>query len=91
MVPGSDWVESLRKAHQQYASAPVIGGPVRFDPGEGASAFQWGDFFYEYGRHMTPADDGAVDDATADCGVVDSSEVDELTGANCSYKRAALE
>ena len=86
MVPGPDWVESLRKAHQQHASAPVIGGPVRFDPGEGASAFQWGDFFYEYGRHMSPADDGEVDG-----GAADNCEVDELTGANCSYKRAALE
>ncbi len=76
MVPGPDWVEALRKAHTEHAPAPAIGGPVGFDPGQGGSAFQWGDFFYEYGRHMTPADDGAVD---------------ELTGANCSYKRAALE
>ena len=76
MVPGPDWVEALRKAHTEHAPTPAIGGPVGFDPGQGGSAFQWGDFFYEYGRHMTPADDGAVD---------------ELTGANCSYKRSALE
>ena len=81
MVPGPDWVEALRKAHAEHASAPAIGGPVGFDPGESGAVFQWGDFFYEYGRHMTPADDGAPDNGVTD----------ELTGANCSYKRAALE
>ena len=80
MVPGPQWVEALRKAHEEHPSAPAIGGAVEFDPGGGSSAFRWGDFFYEYGRHMSPADDGAAD----------NREVDELTGANCSYKRAAL-
>ena len=80
MAPGPHWVEALRKAHEEHPSAPAIGGAVGFDPGEGASAFRWGDFFYEYGHHMSPADDGAAD----------NREVDELTGANCSYKRAAL-
>ena len=81
IVPGPDWVEALRKAHQEQAAAAAVGGPVGFDPGEGASAFQWGDFFYEYGRHMPPAGDGVPDNGVAE----------ELTGANCSYKRAALE
>ena len=81
MVPGPQWVEALRKAHEEHPSAPAIGGAVEFDPGGGSSAFRWGDFFYEYGRHMSPADDSAAD----------NREVDELTGANSSYKRAALD
>ena len=76
MVPGAGWVEALREAHEEQVSAPVIGGPVGFDVDGDSSVFQWGDFFYEYGRHMSPVDDGVAE---------------ELTGANCSYKRAALE
>ncbi len=85
MVPRPGWVEALRQAHAEQASAPVIGGPVGFDPGEGGSAFQWADFFYEYGRHMPTAELGALDDRGAD-----NREVAELTGANCSYKRSTL-
>ena len=40
MVPGPGWVAALRKAHQEQAPVPVIGGPVGFDPGGGGSAFQ---------------------------------------------------
>jgi len=96
MVPGPGWVEALREVHSEQASAPVVGGAVAFDPGDGGSAFQWGDFFYEYGRHMAPADGGGADDGVATGGEASSretedGEVAELTGANCSYKRAALE
>ena len=75
MEPPPTWVETLRDAHRDGPAA-VVGGPVAFEGGPAVSAFQWADFFYEYGRHMAPKSDGFAK---------------ELTGANCSYRRSALE
>ncbi len=75
MEPAAGWVEALRAAHRD-GPAGVVGGPVAFQAGPDSSAFRWADFFYEYGRHMAPKSDGFAK---------------ELTGANCSYRRSAIE
>ncbi len=75
MEPAAGWGEALRAAHRD-GPANVVGGPVAFQTGPQTSAFQWADFFYEYGRHMAPKSDGFAK---------------ELTGANCSYRRSAIE
>lgn len=75
MEPSAGWVEALQAAHRD-GSAGVVGGPVAFDGGPENSAFQWADFFHEYGRHMAPKGDGFAK---------------ELTGANCSYRRSVIE
>ena len=75
MEPSAGWVEALRAVHRD-GPAMVVGGPVAFEGGPEVSAFQWADFFYEYGRWMAPKSDGFAA---------------ELTGANCSYRRSALE
>ena len=75
MEPSARWVEALRSAHRD-GPAGVVGGPVAFQGAPEASAFRWADFFYEYGRHMAPKSDGFAK---------------ELTGANCSYRRSAIE
>ena len=75
MEPAAGWGEALRAAHRD-GPADVVGGPVAFQTGPQTSAFQWADFLHEYGRHMAPKSDGFAK---------------ELSGANCSYRRSAIE
>ncbi len=81
MEPCGGWVEALREAHREHAGVPVVGGPVAF-PCSGASAtrLEWADYFSEYGEHV-PGREGGAELSTAM----------RISGANCSYKRWALE
>jgi hypothetical protein len=80
MEPCSGWVESLREAHQKSPDAAAVGGPIGF-PCDGATAtgIEWADYFSEYGEHVP---DGDVPEISFAAGI---------SGANCSYKRWAIE
>jgi hypothetical protein len=72
-VPAPDWCEMLDRAHAAAPDVPAIGGPIAVR--DGASAFDTGVYFCEYGWHCPPTD----------------PVVRLASGANISYKRAALE
>jgi glycosyltransferase involved in cell wall biosynthesis len=77
MIPAADWVERLVEAHAAYPEDPAIGGTIAFvGQSEDASAFDWADYFTEYGFHMPGGPDG---------------HTGALTGPNVSYKRWAVE
>ncbi len=73
-VPSATWCAELLAAHRGQPDAPAVGGPVTLAPG--ASAFDWGLYFCEYGAFAPP---------------VQTGEAPAISGANLSYKRAALE
>ena len=81
MEPCPGWVESLREAHRADPAAAVVGGPIGFPcDGSTAAAPEWADYFSEYGEFVPgPGDPGEI------------SAVERISGANCSYKRWALE
>lgn len=79
MEPCPDWVESLRAAHRAFPGAAVVGGPIDFDSG-GAGRIEWADYFSEYGEHVGRP-----------TGSREVTRADRVSGANCSYKRWALE
>lgn len=70
-VPSPTWCRELLAAHEANGDVPAIGGPVAVAPG--ATAFELGLYFSEYGQHSPGAPAAG------------------LSGANLSYKRAALE
>ena len=72
-VPASGWVQALSDAHRRYPAVPAIGGAV--DIGPGASRFDRGLYFCEYGRFAPP---------------LNETQSADLSGANLSYKRDAL-
>jgi hypothetical protein len=96
MEPCPVWVQSLSEAHRRYPDVPAVGGPIAF-PCEGAQGgaaagvgssthgvapalLEWADYFSEYGEHVPgPGDTREVLPAGS------------LSGANCSYKRWAIE
>lgn len=81
MEPCEGWVETLREAHWVHADVPAVGGPIAFPYGGArATRLEWADYFSEYGEHI-PGQAGDRDLAT----------VERISGANCSYKRWALE
>ena len=73
-VPAADWCETILAAHERNPDAPAIGGPVGIM--QGASTFDLGLYFSEYGLFVPPAAEGPAR---------------RLSGANLSYKREALE
>ena len=91
--PSPGWVASLREAHRQHAAAAAIGGPVAFPCGgkvpadgevrhdsAGSSRLAWADYFSEYGAYIPDPGNG-----------LEVISVENISGANCSYKRWALE
>lgn len=81
MEPCGGWIEALREAHREHAGVPVVGGPVAFPcSGVSVSRLEWADYFSEYGEHV-PGREGGAELSTAE----------RISGANCSYKRWALE
>lgn len=70
-VVAEGWCAALLSAHQ--GSSAAVGGPI--EPGNYRRARDWGVFFCEYGRFMSPL----------------TGEVAVLPGNNISYKRSALE
>lgn len=99
MEPSPGWVASLREAHRQYPGAAAIGGPVAFpcggkvpdtgkaldDDRAGHSRLAWADYFSEYGAYIP--DSGIPDSGSGR----EIPSVENISGANCSYKRWALE
>jgi glycosyltransferase involved in cell wall biosynthesis len=81
MEPCAGWVESLIEAHREYADVPAVGGPIAFPcAGAAASRLEWADYFSEYGEHIPGAAGGR-----------EVSTTERISGANCSYKRWAIE
>jgi hypothetical protein len=81
MEPCAGWVESLREAHRQYPDAPAVGGPISFPCGRAAaSRIEWADYFSEYCEQIPGGGKGR-----------EVRPVERISGANCSYKRWALE
>ncbi len=81
MEPCPGWVESLGAAHRNEPAAAVVGGPIGFPAGgPTASRLEWADYFSEYGACVPRHGD-----------VREVLTVDEISGANVSYKRWALE
>ncbi len=72
-VPTSTWCAEIVRTHAG-TSAPAVGGPVELKPG--ASPFDWGLYFAEFGLFVPPVQPG---------------DVTQLSGANLSYKRNMLE
>ena len=70
-VVAEGWCAALLSAHQ--GSSAAVGGPI--EPGNYQRARDWGVFFCEYGRFMSPL----------------TGEVAVLPGNNISYTRSALE
>jgi hypothetical protein len=80
MEPCPGWVESLRGAHQADPGVAAVGGPIGFPcDGVAATGIEWADYFSEYGEHIPEGDTPEVSFAAG------------ISGANCSYKRWALE
>ena len=77
-VPEPDWCAILKRAHELNPEAPAIGGPVRV--AAGAGAMETALYLCEYGHYAPPACEQSSEVASSD-----------LSGANLSYKRAALE
>jgi hypothetical protein len=81
MTPSSNWVAALSDVHRRSPEAAAVGGPVTFPcRGQNATLLAWADYFSEYGEHV-PGPAGGAEITIAE----------KLTGANCSYKRRALE
>jgi hypothetical protein len=85
--PSPGWVASLCEAHRRHPDAAAVGGPVAFPcdgafpfDGAGPSRLAWADYFSEYGAYIPDPGNGR--------GV---ASVESVSGANCSYKRWALE
>lgn len=81
MRPSPGWVAALSEAHRQSPDAAAVGGPVGFPcEGETATLLAWADYFSEYGEYVPgPAK------------IPEVSRAENISGANCSYKRWALE
>lgn len=73
-VPDAHWAAELVRAHERHPAVPAIGGPVALRAG--ASWFDWGLYWSEFGAFAPPLAD---------------AKARQLSGANLSYKRAALE
>jgi hypothetical protein len=81
MRPSTGWVAALREAHLRSPGAAVAGGPIAFPcEGENATLLAWADYFSEYGEYLPGGGHG-----------LEASFVEKVSGANCSYKRWALE
>lgn len=81
MVPCERWVDSLREVHRAFPDAAVVGGPIDFAcDGDTARRVEWADYFSEYGEHAAGPSDSR-----------DAPLTTRISGANCSYKRWALE
>jgi len=72
-VPHESWAGRILRAHAQHPDVPAVGGPVSVAPG--ASAFDLGLYYCEYGLYAPPVLEGPSPD---------------LSGANLSYKRSWL-
>ena len=57
-VPSDTWCAELLDAHERWADAPAIGGPVGLKPE--ASAFDWGLYFCEFAPFAPPLATGAA-------------------------------
>ena len=80
MTPSRGWVVALRDAHGRSPDVAVVGGPIAFPcEGETAPLLAWADYFSEYGEH-------APGITTPELLLAEN-----ISGANCSYKRWALE
>lgn len=81
MRPSPGWVAALREAHRQSTDAAAVGGPVAFPcEGKTASLLAWADYFCEYGEYVPGSGNSTG-----------LSLSKNISGANCSYKRWALE
>jgi hypothetical protein len=81
MTPSASWVAALSDAHRRNPEAAAVGGPVTFPcRPESATLWAWADYFSEYGEHAPGPPAGA-----------EITLAEKLTGANCSYKRWALD
>jgi hypothetical protein len=81
MTPCAGWVEAMREAHRRRPLDAAAGGPIAFAcQGERPAPLAWADYFSEYGDYVPGEAGGDTIAAT-----------DRISGANCSYKRWALD
>lgn len=74
-IVADDWVESVRKSHQDRAN-PIIGGTVELYDAARQDLLTWATYINEYGMFMPPMPEG---------------EIEILAGSNISYKRSVLD
>ena len=85
MEPSPGWVKALCEAHRERPDDAVVGGPIAFPrPGEKPTRLEWADYLSEYGEQIPAADSRSQ-------GLSANSSPEKLSGANCSYKRWALD
>lgn len=61
MIPASDWVETIIRAHDQH---DAVGGAI--DPADDLRLVDWAEYFCRYSRDMAPFEAAAEEDIAGD-------------------------